>query len=607
MAKLFNLTNNQMTKNTALYSLSCTLFASSLMIGCGSDDDNTTSDSDVGLDAGSNDTGSNDSGLDQNDTDANDSGLAQNDTDQVDSTETDTSEDPQDDVIEPEYQEIEWEPCPLITGMGGQEADCGFIEVPLSYENPENGSIEIFLKRLPGYADGQIWLLMGGPGGSTVGYDMILNEYQARSGGMDVYLIEHRGVGESARLGCEEQESEDSLLGRGIDDSEFLDCVEALQAEWGDSLAEFTVTAAAMDLDLAIETTRTPEEPVFIYGASYGTIWGHRYMHLRPNGVTGLILDSICSPGECTFPVQFTVNHETIAEKLFEKCAEDETCSGYLGENPFEVAHQVLDDFENGLICPELSEEGISRLYFQYVFSSLLRGTDSRLLIPAIIHRLRRCEAGDVTAMITMFERAFAPDNSPSARLGSAMLGQVIARSELWEDPFNGDIQEYEAQMSSLLFASRTSESYETMVEMDPFYLPDEYAYTMATTDVPLLMLNGTMDPQTPDWVAEAFTEHFDGENQHYALVENAAHGIMTQSRYANDPFDTCGWDLLERFIADPTGPQDMSCDPVEEIQFEHSPSTPNWFGVSDLWMLSAEPQKEQKPLFQHPHINSIF
>jgi pimeloyl-ACP methyl ester carboxylesterase len=177
--------------------------------------------------------------------------------------------------------------------------------MPLDWAVPSADLISVFASRRPAIeqpAKVQLWLLAGGPGGSGDSYSTYVDQLAKELPDHDLYVLEHRGVGESTRVGCPDQESTTSEGGVGITASEWPACLEAVERSWGNKLSHFTTTADARDLKRFIELTRAPGQKVFVYGASYGTTRALRLLQVDPAGVDGVILDSVVSPGVQSMP-----------------------------------------------------------------------------------------------------------------------------------------------------------------------------------------------------------------------------------------------------------------------------------------------------------------
>ena len=129
-------------------------------------------------------------------------------------------------------------------------------------------------------------------------------------------------------------------------------------------------------------------------------------------------------------------------------------------------------------------------------------------------------------------------------------------------------------ELENMLFsAGYDLETFRTISEHTLRYTPDVLVDLFAGTSVPILMMNGTLDPQTPLRTADPLGAHFDSPTQHYVVVDRAAHGILSQSRYETDPSQTCGWDLLEAFLREPSAPLNTACrTQTEEIDFSGEP-----------------------------------
>jgi alpha-beta hydrolase superfamily lysophospholipase len=81
--------------------------------------------------------------------------------------------------------------------------------MPLDWSAPGGPAIPVFVSRARafGVGRGDLWLVQGGPGASADVFGEFVDELRAMVPGFDIYTIEHRGVGESARLGCPERET----------------------------------------------------------------------------------------------------------------------------------------------------------------------------------------------------------------------------------------------------------------------------------------------------------------------------------------------------------------------------------------------------------------
>jgi pimeloyl-ACP methyl ester carboxylesterase len=97
---------------------------------------------------------------------------------------------------------IDWKPCPT-----GQGVDCGKVTVPLDWDHPEQGTIQIALARRkatdPAHRIGSVLMDPGGPGGpgagSVQGGWSLSPKITAR---FDTVGFDPRGVGDSTAVRC---------------------------------------------------------------------------------------------------------------------------------------------------------------------------------------------------------------------------------------------------------------------------------------------------------------------------------------------------------------------------------------------------------------------
>lgn len=458
---------------------------------------------------------------------------------------------------------LSWGPCPE-----GFRDECATIDSPLDPDRPGGETIEIFFSRsLSGNPDApQLWMLQGGPGGSAEAFAGFFDSIRELDPNIDLYTLEHRGVGDSTRLGCPDAESPGSPGGAQILESEIDDCIAELDGRWGQGLQHFSTTNAARDLGHVIELTRGPDQRVFVYGVSYGTVWAHRYLQIFPDQADAVVLDSIASPGASlhTFGEQW----DPIAKEVMDLCAADPLCSSKLGPDPFGFIAGVFDKIDAGH-CPEL---GADRDVMRQVAGALLASVIGRTYIAPVFYRIDRCDGSDLSALATFFNAYFWSGDMDTGRDSSALLLN-IGLSELWADP-PPPLEGLQASFEASLFGSSFA-AYSGFAQLQwPTYPHDEYVWQFASTTTPVLMMNGTLDPQTPMWMAEPLGQALTGPHQTFVTVPLSPHGVISQSLV--DPIDepACGLTIMMSFLAEPTAPPDTSCiDDIAPIPFGGFPA----------------------------------
>ncbi|MFO0750686.1 MAG: alpha/beta fold hydrolase [Myxococcota bacterium] len=480
-----------------------------------------------------------------------------------------------------------WVPCPLYYDQpDGTPAECTTIDVPLRWSKPDGPTLGVFVQRLRGSdapARGQLWLLNGGPGGSGADYDSWMEAYRAVDPTLDLYTVDHRGTGRSARLSCPDQEAGASDSGFYLTAAETGPCHDALAAEWGDDLAEFTTTAAARDLGRLMERTAEPGQVVFVYGASYGTDWAHRFLQLFPDRVSGVVLDSIAPPNEDF--VDYDRAFDAVGRDFMDLCAADPVCGDKLGRHPWERLGALLRAVADGH-CAALTEPwGLDAFGVGSLLANMLMNVETRTYIPAIVYRLDRCDAADVAALEHLLTVIFGDaEVGYYDTLGSDALFYNVALSELW--PNEHPTQAAVAETAADLYIS-TGLTSEIAASQDgwPPYPDDAYVGAWADTGTPLLMMNGDLDPQTPFASASQMAPHFTRPHQTFVRVPRAAHAVTVRTPVADGEVQ-CGLRIMLSFLADPSAEPDLGC--IASIPAESFVGDPELnelvLGTRDLW-----------------------
>ncbi len=482
-------------------------------------------------------------------------------------------------MVEPYETDIEWTPCSVQTGGGGGQAQCADIELPVDWSDPWGETLTVFVKRI-GNPDGnkQLWMLMGGPGAAGSGYEGTAQSFVDADEELVVYLPDHRGVGRSSRLGCPAQEAPGSDQGLGITAAEWPACIDAVRDAWGEGLDHFSTSEAARDLGWLVEELRG-EQAVHVFGGSYGTYWGHRYLQIYPEQPDSLTLLGIAPP-EFDF-TQFTEAYDGVGRRFMDRCSEDALCASKLGPDAQGAMEQIMDQVDAGL-CPEALAMGLDRETLKVFFSAQLSWAWSeRALIPAVLYRIARCNAEDVAALAGAAPQMMDPLggllNDP---LFSRVLNNHVSISEMWHPPIP-TVEQAQQAAADALFGLGSTEGRVVLADEWPTYAPDEYALEYAESDVPMLMLVGQFDPNSPPELGAEFAEHFTGEDQHFFEIPDGSHGwdSPTTEGYG------CAINMFFNFVQDPQQPLLDCMGDVTPMDFGGRPGlSQSFFGTMDLY-----------------------
>ncbi|AKT41244.1 alpha/beta fold hydrolase [Chondromyces crocatus] len=479
---------------------------------------------------------------------------------------------------------IVWSACPVVTGGEGQGAACAEITLPVDWRAASGATITFFVKRLAGTAATrrQLWLLAGGPGNAGATFEGLAQRLSSHDPTLDVYLPDHRGTGRSSQLLCpgEPEKSPKSI-------AEWQACAAALQERWGPQLGAFDITNAARDVGAVIARVREAGQEVHVFGESYGSLWAQRYLQLFPAQATSVTLDSLCQTSLCSH-VTRDARNDRVGREVLALCAADPFCAGKLGPDPAARLTELLVELEADA-CPALVDLGLDRRGLRSRFADFLESFTLRPLIPALVYRGLRCAPGDVAAFESLVAHLDGPqEGAPSAqarRLRSRALGMNILLSEMVQRELPSEA-ELEAEQAGALFSFDIGPYYRALYEVWPRYPRDEYAEQYPSTRIPMLLLNGTLDPIASIDIAQEVASHYRKPHQTFVPIERAVHGTLVGSPTTAPPHTPCGLTLFRSFLSEVKTPVDTSC--VAEVQPLDFRGTPELalkvLGVPDLW-----------------------
>lgn len=485
---------------------------------------------------------------------------------------------PEVDAATPPPAALEWSPCALDAARPDTlDAECARFRVPARWDRRESRDVELWVMRHGDHVAprAQLWLLQGGPGASGADLGPLLGRLAALEPGLEVFTLDHRGVGESTRLGCPAQEAAESEAGATITEGEIRDCVAAVQAEWGEDLAGFSSEGAARDVAALLDATRREAIPAVVYGVSYGTTWAHRLLQIAPDAADGVALDSVNWP-ERTYD-DYDALWDEVGRAVFDACADDETCRTRLGDDPAARAAEVYARVDEGH-CPGLGSTGA---VIRYLASYLLAYPETRAFSPALVHRVDRCSREDVSAILQLYRVLFPTPTGELPRF-SEVLSQHIVLSELAAHG-SLDAESLDARASECTFCLGVGGRPLERLAWWPTYDFPERFRGWASSDTPVLAMVGELDPFAPARRLEeaGIDEAFGGPG--YVRMRGAPHGVIS---YARGPAGeaSCGERLLIAFALDPRAALDTSCAATLPPPAFASPLASQLFGRPDLW-----------------------
>jgi pimeloyl-ACP methyl ester carboxylesterase len=254
------------------------------------------------------------------------------------SSSSDTSVNPLSTTTDFIVNPIEWKPC---DGSTNTEVECGNIEVPFDYADPEQGSFVLYIKKHnaanPADRIGSMMVNPGGPGfgGSSLADDAEYYFSQDLIDRFDIIAWDPRGTGESTpAVNCVDTFDEyfglDSPPETPEEKQALIDASQALNdkcAENSGTILPFISTKASAQ-DINSLRLALGEEKVSFFGFSYGSELGTTWATMFPETVRAIVVDGAVDPNASSIQegMAQAKGFEGQLATFLKQCSERTTC-----------------------------------------------------------------------------------------------------------------------------------------------------------------------------------------------------------------------------------------------------------------------------------------
>ena len=447
----------------------------------------------------------------------------------------------------------------------GAGYECMRVEVP-EFHNEENGrSIKLGVIRLLSTADTPaepLFFAEGGPGGSNVdtaaqiAQSMVAGDetvYTDLLSTRDLVFFTQRGTlyAEPALM-CSEETMEPMLeafyAGLSVQEREQIstDAIKACYEEFADAGVDF---AAYNSVENAADINSIREvlgyDQIVLYGDSYGTVLSQHVMRDYPDTLAAVILDGVDTLTAPSWVTGEDAEIQSALEYAIGLCAADKACS----EAYPDLAEDVEAVYQKLQAEPYVAEVDGKQIYIDEnlaasAFFTALYSPITASFLPLGVDTFLN-EKQDERSLVLLYG-VFPRFESISLPMHYAMVCSEDPVTSV-DDAISLD------EVYSVVSESARSEA-SGYIEMCSYMnlpvLPDETDVPISS-DLPVLLLSGALDPATPASNAEE-------------VLTTLPNGFSFVFPYGGHvqflTGDTCAASIVASFIADPTTEPDSRC-----------------------------------------------
>ena len=443
-------------------------------------------------------------------------------------------------------------------------AECGYVSVPENRSNPDTNMIQLAVVRVksPSATGSPVFVGTGGPGGPGMQMVTVPAQFYDITTIHAPLIADHEFVYFSQRgtelakpfLTCPEYHAVASGFQTGLNgwtteerdeqlSATLTACTDQFIAD-GVDLSGYNSVESADDVDDIRQILGF--DKIIFYGQSYGTLLAQFLMRQHPETLESVVLDGVV-PAE--FPTYAKHNDvEASFQRMFDACAADADCAAAYPDL-LGTLTQVVNDFNASPVpvqttLPDGTDVTVAingDAVLDYLFSRMVIGPPDNAEVPNTIYLL----ALDPTSLL--------PALVPSATTTEAELMQFTVNCS--DDP-SVAIEEFDVPGQP--------EAYQDFVYTDGIrfviacnllalpQLPDS-SDAPVTNDIPVLILNGSLDPATPASSGDLVESYLPQVQS--VTFEGGGHVQW---------LDACAVGVMASFLADPSTPVDTSCAPEE-------------------------------------------
>jgi len=453
---------------------------------------------------------------------------------------------------------------PIADALVGR-AKCGWFEVWENRTIESGRRIKLHVMLIPATKaiakPDPVFMLAGGPGqAATEAYPALLYRLDELVKERDIILVDQRGTGLSNPLDCFPDYENPNSLNLSFEEMAALQTqqMQKCLAEYN-AAPEFYGTQNAMD-DLEQLRLALGYEQINLMGVSYGTRAALVYLRRHEKAVRSLVIDGVVPPTR-SLPSFFIRDAENSLSGTIQQCEQNSDCQQqfpYLRKHLEDLLTNLRETPSRIVVTNAITGEDESITIYADTVSSILRfvlySRDLSTLLPLAIEEAYRGNYKVLSAFGAMLD----PE---SMDMSTGMQYSVLCGED-----FTQPLAQDPARDSYKFFRPSLIESIYDVCEFWPTAKVSPEYFLPVTSDVPVLLTSGALDPVTPPvWGEEAALSL---SNSRHIVVPNVGHGTWAFG---------CMPGVIAEFVAnlDTQGLAASCVDDIRRPDFFYNPSGP--------------------------------
>jgi len=329
------------------------------------------------------------------------------------SSSSDTTTNPLDTTTSFVVNPIDWKAC---DGSTSTEVECGNIEVPFDYADPEQGSFVLYVKKhnASNTANriGSMMVNPGGPGfgGSSLADDAQYYFSQDLIDNFDIIAWDPRGTGESTpAVDCVDTYDEyfglDSPPETPDEEQALIDASQAFndkcEENSGTILPYISTKASAQDINslrLALG-----EEEITFFGFSYGSELGTTWATMFPETVRAIVVDGAVDPNASSTEegMNQAKGFEGQLATFLKQCSEKTTCEFHNGGKAEAAFDKLVLDLDAKPLEVSKDRTPVTQ---GVLFTAVAQAMYSDYYWPQLSEALHAAQGGDGKGILQLYD-----------------------------------------------------------------------------------------------------------------------------------------------------------------------------------------------------------